>query len=261
MRSKVHSRKDVIRNGSTSVRISPRSIPIFTNAAAPSGSSVRHKMRDALLQVEVRAVIAQQDDAIRNAVFLQELRRQRQPVAHHRKEARILDLGGDVEIRRQRAQRGFVGLEEQPILAAEMLEDRTFGNAQLVCHVTHASGFVAVVGEVTHRGIENQRALLLRPFHCHRPSCSAIDPDEYSDIETPNTQRLERNQAVELTKPQLQCAYPPERIRLTHTFVLARMINQLSRQGEILRRKIAIGDADCSAHRLACQPHSATQKS
>ena len=67
-----------------------------------------------------------------------------------------------IEIGGEGADGSFVDLEEQTVLADEMLEDRAFGDAKLGRYVGDAGGVITLLGEVAHGDVDDARAFRFR---------------------------------------------------------------------------------------------------
>ena len=76
----------------------------------------------------------------------------------HREKATGSNLWGRIQIFRKRAHGALVDLEEQTILAAEMLEDRTLRDAKTRSDITHSSRVITVLGEMQHSSFDNAAA-------------------------------------------------------------------------------------------------------
>jgi hypothetical protein len=82
-----------------------------------------------------------------------------QPIPQDCEEALVADLCGDVQVGRKSSNGLLVDLEEQAVLAAEVLKHRSLGDTQLSSNVTYAGGMIALLGEVPHRGIDDPGTL------------------------------------------------------------------------------------------------------
>ena len=80
-RSTVHSIIETIISSSMSLRISPRSTPIRTNAAVPYGSWSRRNRLISCRRLQVRAVVAEQRDAVGDPVLAHQAVGPLEPVA------------------------------------------------------------------------------------------------------------------------------------------------------------------------------------
>ena len=118
---------------------------------------------DLALELEVCAVVADQHDPVRHPVLLDQVLGALQPVVEGVEEASLDDLLRRVQPRRKREDRLLVRLEEQPGLAAEVLEHRALRDAELRRHVLDSGPLIAVFGEVAHRRLDDRLALRLRP--------------------------------------------------------------------------------------------------
>src|SRR4029077_3333778 len=88
------------------------------------------KTIDLPLQCEVSAVVSEQRDPLRNPVFVHQMLVTRQPIPQHFEESTLTHLRRSVKISRKRTHRLLVNFKEKSVLAAEMLEYRSFGNTQ-----------------------------------------------------------------------------------------------------------------------------------
>src|SRR5262249_54914984 len=114
---------------------------------------------DFLTELQVRAVVAEQRDAVRDPVLADEPVGPLEPVAQDREESPADDLGGSVEPGGEGGDGLLVAGEEEPLLAAEVLEDGALRDRELGGDVLDAGGMVAALGEVPHRGLEDSGAL------------------------------------------------------------------------------------------------------
>src|SRR5580698_2043445 len=85
-----------------------------------------------------------------------------EPVVKNIEESRGANFGRSVEIFGEGAHGAFVDFEEQAVLAAEMLEDRTFGDAKCRGDIADAGGVITILREMLHGGFDDAGALGLR---------------------------------------------------------------------------------------------------
>src|ERR1700722_8168022 len=88
----------------------------------------------------------------------------RQPVPQYFEESAIADLSRRIQIARKRPRGPLVNLQEQSVLAAEMLENGSLGNIQCRGQVTDARRVIAVFGEMAHGGVHNLVSLAFRTW-------------------------------------------------------------------------------------------------
>ena len=80
-----------------------------------------------------------------------------------REEPFVQDVLGRVEPGGERRHRLLVGLEEQPCLGAEVLEDRPLRDTQVVRDVLHLGALVPVLREVPHGALDDALPLVRAP--------------------------------------------------------------------------------------------------
>jgi len=78
-----------------------------------------------------------------------------QPVDEDLPEAAVDDLGRGLEPRGEGLHGPLIGGEEQPGLAAEVLEDRALRDPELRSDLLHLRTLVAVLGERAHRRLDD----------------------------------------------------------------------------------------------------------
>src|SRR5215472_2062610 len=88
----------------------------------------------------------------------------KKPIAEDLKESLLTNFGRRVEILGKGTNRQFVNLEEEAILAAEVLEDRTLGNTQTGGDITDAHGVISMLSKMLRRGFDDACALGLRSW-------------------------------------------------------------------------------------------------
>ena len=84
-----------------------------------------------------------------------------QPVAQHFEEASLRELRGGRRDIWRRTNGALVDFEEQSVLAAEVLEDGTLGDAERDGDVADAGGVITVLGEMLSGGFDDAAALCL----------------------------------------------------------------------------------------------------
>ena len=117
---------------------------------------------DLTLKRQIGSIVPEQGDAIRNPIFMEQMLGSGKPVAQDFEESPVPDLLRSVEIGGEGADGFFVDLEEQTVLADEMLEDRAFGDAKLGRYVGDAGGVITLLGEVAHGDVDDARAFRFR---------------------------------------------------------------------------------------------------
>src|SRR5580692_4732721 len=85
------------------------------------------------------------------------------PIVENLEEAGGAHVGGHVQIFRKRTHGTFVDFEKEAVLAAEVLEDRAFGDAQGGRHIAHARRVIAILRKISHGGVDNAGTFGLRP--------------------------------------------------------------------------------------------------
>ena len=85
-----------------------------------------------------------------------------QPVAQHFEEAGRANFRGRVQIFGKRSNGAFVDLEEKTVLAAEVLEDGTLGDAERDGDIADAGGVITMLREMLRGGFDDSAAFRLR---------------------------------------------------------------------------------------------------
>src|SRR4029434_2045884 len=93
---------------------------------------------------------------------MQHVFRADQPITKNFEEPLRLNLLGCVEVGWKRPNRFLVHLKKQAVFAAEMLEDRTFGDTELRSDVAHAGGVVSLLSKMPHGSIDDPGTLCVR---------------------------------------------------------------------------------------------------
>ena len=119
------------------------------------------KAVDLALQNQVGAVVAQQRNAIGNPVLAQQVFGADQPVAEHFEETGRANFRGRVQIFGKRANCALIDLEEQTVLAAEVLEDGTLGDAERDGNVADACGVISMLGKMLRGRFDDAGAFRL----------------------------------------------------------------------------------------------------
>src|ERR1700722_15425889 len=86
-----------------------------------------------------------------------------QPVTQYLEKSPIPDFHWSVEVTGKRAHRFLVDFEKQAVLAAEVLEDGSFGDAKKRRDISHPRGMAALLGKRTHGCVSDPGSLTLRP--------------------------------------------------------------------------------------------------
>src|ERR1700722_9104707 len=86
----------------------------------------------------------------------------RQPVAQHFEKTSGAHFGRGVQIFGKRSNGAFIDFEKKSILAAEVLEDGSFGDAQPHRNVPNASGVITMLGEMLGGGLNDSGSFCLR---------------------------------------------------------------------------------------------------
>src|SRR5258705_13752477 len=84
-----------------------------------------------------------------------------EPIAQHGEEALILHVGWGIEIGGKSSHGFLVDLEEETVLAAEVLENRAFGDVQFGGDIADACRMVSLLGKMAHRRIDDAGSLCL----------------------------------------------------------------------------------------------------
>ena len=85
-----------------------------------------------------------------------------QPVTQHFEKSGLTNFRRGVEVAGKRAYRALVDFEKQSVFAAEVLKDRTFGDAKRGRDVANSCRMVSMLREMTRGGFDNAVALRLR---------------------------------------------------------------------------------------------------
>src|SRR5580658_711081 len=83
----------------------------------------------------------------------------REPIMQNREKATSSNFWGRIQIFRKRAYGALVDLEEQTILAAEVLEDRALRDSKTRRDIAYTSRVITVLGEMLHSSFDNAAAL------------------------------------------------------------------------------------------------------
>src|SRR5579863_374417 len=75
----------------------------------------------------------------------------RQPITENFEKTVVPDFGGRVQIFRKRAHRALVHLKEQTVLAAKMLEDGAFSDAEAGGNISDSRGVIPVLRKMQGR--------------------------------------------------------------------------------------------------------------
>ena len=165
----------------------------------PSIRIVRHqKAVDLPPQSQIRPIIPDQINSVGRPVIAHHILRAPQPVPEQLKKSPLLRRCRSLHIFWKRLHRLFVRLEEQSILALEVLEDRPFGDTELRGNIFHPRRVVAALRKMPDRYLHDpcsfrfrSRARLRVPpqlrwfrqttcnsFHARIPPCT-IDPKSH----------------------------------------------------------------------------------
>src|SRR6266478_12499 len=117
---------------------------------------------DLAFQGQIGSVVSEQGDPIRDPVFMQQVLGLDQPIAQDFEEAQVSHIRRDVQVSWKGSNRLLVDLEEQAVLAAEVLKHRSLGDSELGGNVTHTGRVVTLFGEVAHGGVDDSGAFGLR---------------------------------------------------------------------------------------------------
>src|ERR1700722_4341469 len=85
-----------------------------------------------------------------------------QPVTQHFEKPGRANFSGRIQILGKRSHGAFIDFEEQSILAAEVLEDGPFGNAEAYGDVPDASGVIPMLGKMMSSGLNDSGPFCLR---------------------------------------------------------------------------------------------------
>ena len=94
---------------------------------------------------------------------MQQVFRAHQPVAQHFEESALPHIRGRVEVARERTHGFLVDFEKQSILAAEMLKDRSLGDAERGRDIADPGGVIALLGKMAHGSINDSGSLAFGP--------------------------------------------------------------------------------------------------
>src|ERR1035437_9821837 len=116
------------------------------------------------LQHEIGTVISKQRNTVRNPVVVQQVFGAHQPVSQHLEKAGLTDYRRRLKALGEGADRALVHLEEQPILAAKVLENGAFGNAERDGDVTDAGRVITLLGQMFRGNLDDAAALRVRTW-------------------------------------------------------------------------------------------------
>src|SRR6202047_587299 len=156
-----------VKNRNNHLHIHIFSQPAAFQAKAHEAHAAIRVLRDQeavnlALQPKISPVVTEQRDAKGDPVVMQQVFCTCPPGAKHLEGTAILHFRVGVQILGKGAYRPLVNLKKQAVLAAEVLENRTLGNAQCSGDVAHASRVVTLLGKVLHCDFDDARALGLR---------------------------------------------------------------------------------------------------
>ena len=116
------------------------------------------------LQHKVGAVIAEQRNTVRNPVLVHQVLGADEPVAQHFEKASQTNFRGRIQVFGEGADGTFIDFEEQPVFAAEVLEDGAFGDAKGDGDVADSGRVIAMLGKMLRGGFDDAAALCLRAW-------------------------------------------------------------------------------------------------
>src|SRR5208282_2006622 len=126
-------------------------------------------------QRQIRPIIADQINSVRRPVIPHHILCAPQPVPQHLEKSPFQSRCRSLHVFRKRLHRLLVRLEEQSVLALEVLEHRPLGNAQLRRNIFHPRRAIPALGKMPYRRLHNPRPLRFRartrlpvPPHLHR---------------------------------------------------------------------------------------------